>query len=68
MVGFKSTCPKWHFGQVGHGGKKTIRRVFFTKIPSQKVEISCNVLFFLKVSKLEMKDDDENITSFLELF
>jgi len=24
MVGSKSICPKWHFGQVGHGGKKTI--------------------------------------------
>jgi hypothetical protein len=23
-VGSKSTCPKWHFGQVGHGDKKTI--------------------------------------------
>jgi hypothetical protein len=25
----KSTFSKWHFGQVGHGGKKTIGRVFF---------------------------------------
>ncbi len=24
MVGYKSTCPKWRFGQVGHWGKKTI--------------------------------------------
>jgi hypothetical protein len=23
MVKSKSTYPKWHFGQVGHGGKKT---------------------------------------------
>jgi len=22
MVKSKLTCPKWHFGQVGHGGKK----------------------------------------------
>jgi len=36
MVESKLTCPKWHFGQVGHGGKKTIWGVFFTKIPSQK--------------------------------
>jgi hypothetical protein len=32
----KSTCLKWHFGQVGHGGKKTIWGVFWTKIPSKK--------------------------------
>jgi len=38
MVGSKSICPKWHFGQVGHGGKKTIWGVFFTKIPGQKSE------------------------------
>jgi hypothetical protein len=24
----KSTCPKWHFGQVGHGGKKNHGGVF----------------------------------------
>ncbi len=24
MVGSKSTCPKWHFGQVRYGGKKFI--------------------------------------------
>jgi hypothetical protein len=22
MVDTKMTCPKWHFGHVGHGGKK----------------------------------------------
>jgi hypothetical protein len=22
MARSKLTCPKWHFGQVGHGGKK----------------------------------------------
>jgi hypothetical protein len=32
MVRSKSTCPKWHFGKVGHGGKKTIGGVSFTKI------------------------------------
>jgi hypothetical protein len=36
MVKSKSTCPKWHFGQIGHGGKKTIWGFFFTKIPGQK--------------------------------
>jgi hypothetical protein len=24
IVKSKMTCPKWHFGQVGHGHKKTI--------------------------------------------
>jgi hypothetical protein len=24
----KLTCPKWHFGQVGHGGKKPIGGAF----------------------------------------
>jgi hypothetical protein len=36
MVKSKSTCPKWHFGQVGHGEKKTIWGVFFIEIPSKK--------------------------------
>jgi hypothetical protein len=31
MVGSKSTYPKWHFGQVGHGGKKTILGGCFDK-------------------------------------
>jgi len=44
MVGPKLTCPKWHFGQVGHGGKKTIWRFFLPKFPVKKVAISCNVL------------------------
>jgi len=35
MVGSKMTCLEWHFGQVGHGGKKTIW-IFFTKIFGQK--------------------------------
>jgi hypothetical protein len=34
MVKSKMICPKWHFGQVGHEGKKTIWRVFFIEIPS----------------------------------
>jgi hypothetical protein len=24
MVEFNLICPKWHLGQVGHGGKKTV--------------------------------------------
>jgi hypothetical protein len=36
MVGSKTTYPKWHFGQVGHGGKKTIWGVFLTKNLGQK--------------------------------
>jgi hypothetical protein len=35
-IKFKTICPKWHFGQVGHGGKKTIEKVFLTKIPNPK--------------------------------
>jgi len=31
MVGSKSICPKWHFGQVGHGGTKTIGLKFLVK-------------------------------------
>jgi hypothetical protein len=29
MVESKSTCPKWHFGQVGHGGRKNHMGGFF---------------------------------------
>jgi len=36
MVEFKLTCPKWHFGQVGHGGKKTIWGVSLIEISGQK--------------------------------
>jgi len=36
MVKSKSTYPKWQFGQVGHGGKKTIWGVFLTKIFNKK--------------------------------
>jgi hypothetical protein len=42
MVKFKMTYPKWHFGQVGHGGQKTIWGVFFTEIPYQK---GCDFLY-----------------------
>jgi len=41
MVESKLTCPKWHFGQIGHEGKRTIQGFFFIEIPSQK---SCDFL------------------------
>jgi hypothetical protein len=44
MVGSKSTCPKWHFGQVGYGGKKIIRGV--PKFSVKKAVISSSVLNF----------------------
>ncbi len=28
IVESKLTCPKWHFGQIGHGGKKIIWEFF----------------------------------------
>ncbi len=36
MVGSKLTCLEWHFGQVGHEGKKITCKVFLTKIPNKK--------------------------------
>jgi hypothetical protein len=33
---FKLTCSKWDFGQVGHGGKRTIWGAYLTKILGQK--------------------------------
>jgi hypothetical protein len=43
MVGSKLICPKRHFGQIGHGGKKTIWGVFFClEFPFKKVGISCS--------------------------
>jgi hypothetical protein len=36
IVGCKSICPKWHFGQVGHGGKKTVGGVFLVEILGQE--------------------------------
>jgi hypothetical protein len=35
-IGSKSTCSKWHFGQVGHMDKKPYWGVFFTKVPNFK--------------------------------
>jgi hypothetical protein len=36
MVKSEPTCPKWHFDQIGHGGKTTIWGVFLTETPNQK--------------------------------
>jgi hypothetical protein len=41
-VGSKTTCPEWYFGQVGHGGTKTIGGVFLLKFPVRKAMISCS--------------------------
>jgi hypothetical protein len=40
MVGSKSTCPKWHFGQVEYGGKKIIGWIFLPKFLVKKAMIS----------------------------
>ncbi len=42
MVESKLICAKWHFGQVGHGGKKTYGGFFWPKVSIKKVKISCN--------------------------
>lgn len=44
MARFKSTSPKWHFGQVGNGAKKPYEYFFIQKCLVEKIEISCNVL------------------------
>jgi hypothetical protein len=36
MVKSKLTCPKCHFGQVGHGAKKPYGGCFFTEILGKK--------------------------------
>ncbi len=49
---------KWHFGQFGHGGKKTIWEFFLPNFSVKKVEISCSVtemnIFFKKLTKLHI--------------
>jgi hypothetical protein len=40
MVGSKTICPKWHFGQVGHGGEKNIWQILISiKVTSDFQEI-----------------------------
>ncbi len=46
MVKSKSNCPKWHFGQVGHGGKTTTWGVFLQKNLVKKARISCNAWWY----------------------
>ncbi len=36
MVWFEMTSPKWDFGQVGEGAKKTFGGFFVIEIPNQK--------------------------------
>ncbi len=43
MVRLKTTCPKWHFGQVGHKRKKTIWGFSLLKLLIKKATISCSV-------------------------
>ncbi len=43
MVKSKSICPKWHFVQVGQGGKKTIWGVLLPKFLINKTKISGSV-------------------------
>jgi hypothetical protein len=61
MVKSKSTCPKWHFDQVGHGGKKPYGEFFWPKFPIKKVGISYSdvtlkmlqmLLHFMKENKM----------------
>jgi hypothetical protein len=52
MVKSKLTCPKWHFGQVGHGGKKTIGGYFIPIFLVKKIAISCNDVPFDQIVKL----------------
>jgi hypothetical protein len=45
MVGSKSTYPKWHFGQVGHGAKKPYGGFFGPKFLVKKIKISSGEMF-----------------------
>jgi hypothetical protein len=57
MVRYKMTCPKWHFGQVGHGGKKPYGGCFLLKFLVKKVVISCSdgasMIKQIKIIKIE---------------
>jgi hypothetical protein len=48
MVRSKLTCPKWYFGQVGHGGKKNIGGFFLLKFLVKKIGISCTTSSMLE--------------------
>jgi hypothetical protein len=57
MVKYKMTCLKWHFGQVGHGGKKPYGGFFLLKFLVKKVVISCSdgasMIKQIKIIKIE---------------
>ncbi len=42
MVKSKMTCPEWHFGEVGHRGKKTYGFFFLSKYLVKMSMISCS--------------------------
>ncbi len=44
MVRSKTTCPKWHFGQIGQRAKNTIWGVFIPKIHGKKKSLFLVVL------------------------
>jgi hypothetical protein len=44
----KMTHPKWHFGQVGNGDKKTIWGFFLLEFLVKKTMIFCNVFVCAK--------------------
>jgi hypothetical protein len=45
----KLICPKWHFGQVGHGGKNTVWGFFLLKVLVKQTMISCSG-YFLQIT------------------
>jgi hypothetical protein len=53
-IGSKSTCPKWYFGQIGHGGKENIYGGFvLLKFLVKKTMISCSGVSIINCSPLE---------------
>jgi hypothetical protein len=57
MARSKTTCPKWDFGQVGHGGKKDIWEFFITKIPNKKIMISYSEQRSIECSRLQHEEE-----------
>jgi hypothetical protein len=54
MVKSKMTYLEWHFGQVRHGGKKTIYMGFFLlKFHIKKAVISCGETILMRSQLLE---------------
>jgi hypothetical protein len=73
MVGFKLICPKWHLGQVGHGGKKSYKFFFFDKIPGQKAVnffsglMKTNMQEYLQVAGRQMRREQALVVATLNL-